>query len=141
MERLFKLSNDEKFRLLKKLEDLLKYKKDIIFAFLHGSFNLNHPFHDIDIAIFIENSETNVKEFIDYEIQLSIELESKVKFPIDIKLLNFAPLSFRYQITKGTLLHCKNREILYNFVENTWKNYLDFKPYRDSTLKYLLNIS
>ncbi|MHA1386740.1 MAG: nucleotidyltransferase domain-containing protein [Candidatus Helarchaeota archaeon] len=140
MRRLHKSNNIEKSKIVKKLTDSLMYKKDIIFAYLHGSFILDVPFHDIDIAIFVENSEINEKEFVDYEIQLSIELELKLKLLVDIKLLNFAPLSFRYQITKGNLLFCKNKEFLYNFIENTWNNYLSFKPYRDLALKYLLNI-
>lgn len=140
MNQLFKLSKNQKEKIEETLKDLLQVKNDIIFTYIHGSFLLNLPFHDIDLAIFVNETAVNELSCLDYEIQLSIELELVIKIPIDIKIINFAPLPFKYNITKGNLLFCKDNKLRLKFIETTWMDYFDFQPYYLQTFKYLFNI-
>ncbi len=140
MNKLFKLSKNQREEIEEKLKILLQSKKEIIFTYIHGSFLLDLPFHDIDLAIFVNENAVNELNCLDYEIQLSIELELVVKIPIDVKIINFAPLPFKYNITKGNLLFCKDNKLRLKFIETTWMEYLDFQPYYLQTFKYLFNI-
>lgn len=140
MKSLFHLDKNKKIEIKNILKEILEQKTEIIFTYIHGSFLLSLPFHDIDLAIFIDDSYINKKNSLDYELQLAIELELKIKYPIDVKIINFAPLSFQYQITKGNLLFSKDQKMLYNFIEKTWIKYLDFMPYLNLSFRYLFNI-
>ncbi len=140
MQKKFSLANQAKRQLENKLREILLQKREILFAYIHGSFLQDIPFHDIDLALYMDESQINKQKSLDYELRLSIELELKVKYPIDVKIINFAPLYFRYTITKGKLLLSNDDELRYNFIEKTWLEYLDFKPYYYETLKFLYNI-
>jgi len=76
---------------MKLVEDLrakLKVYEDIIFAYVHGSF-LRGKFRDVDVAIWIEGGKT---EAFHYTVDVSAELSKE--FPIDLHVLNEAPILF-----------------------------------------------
>lgn len=127
------LSSDQKDRLRSNLSDIVRKRDEIIFAYLHGSF-LNNRFHDIDLAFFVKD----VEDVLDYELATSLEIEKQMGFPIDVKVLNSAPLSFKYEVTKGELIFCRDEDILANFIERTWHDYLDFKPFEREMLMTML---
>jgi hypothetical protein len=41
-----------------------------------------------------------VKDFLEYGIKLSLEIERAVKISVDVKILNSAPLSFKYRVLR-----------------------------------------
>lgn len=45
------LSSEEREKLIHKIKNLLRQRKDILFAYLFGSFAEGGPFRDIDLAI------------------------------------------------------------------------------------------
>jgi len=91
---------------------------------------------DIDIAILIDESRLKRKNF---------ELLRKKYFavsptfsmrPIDIVILNTAPLFLKYQVLKtGKILFDRNRKLRVRFTERAIVDYLDFKPIEDICLK------
>ena len=119
----FKLSGKEKEKIKKNLTEIIQNKEEVIFAYLHGSFLIN-GFNDIDLAFFV----SGIEDILDYEISSSLEIEKQIHFPIDVKVLNNAPLGFKYEITKGELLFSRDEEIRTDFIEKTWHHYLDFRP-------------
>ena len=119
----FKLSGKEKEKIKKNLTEIIQNKEEVIFAYLHGSFLIN-GFNDIDLAFFV----SGIEDILDYEISSSLEIEKQIHFPIDVKVLNNAPLGFKYEITKGELLFSRDEEIRTDFIEKAWHQYLDFKP-------------
>lgn len=123
----YKLSQEEKKEIKNKLSSLLSKKGEIVFAYLHGSFIDAYWFRDLDIAIYLDENKLE-KRALDYELNLSVELEKALKLPVDVKILNYAPLSFRYKITKGEKIFSRDEEIRYTFLEDTWHRYLDFAP-------------
>lgn len=113
----------EKGKIITVIKDCLSKRKEVVFAYLHGSFAEGERFRDIDIAVYLDKPEG-----IEYELDQSILLERIIKMPVDVKILNSAPLAFRYHATKGLLILSRNDELREEFIERTWDEYLDFKP-------------
>lgn len=130
----FKLSNDKKEKIKKNLIEIIQNKEEVIFAYLHGSFLIN-GFNDIDLAFFVNG----IEDILDYEITSSLEIEKQIHFPIDVKVLNPAPLGFKYEVTKGELLFSRDEEIRTDFIEKVWHQYLDFKPIEKEILMDMMD--
>ena len=127
-----KLKTKKFFRMQKILSE-----KKIIFAYLHGSFLTSH-FRDVDVAVYV--SENLVDVLLEYELRLSVELEKKMHLPVDVKLLNSAPMSFIWKAIKGELLISKNDKLRFEFIERFLMKYLDFKPLESKMIEELLSI-
>ncbi len=132
--KLYNLTNSEKENIKEKISGLLKKREEIIFSYIHGSF-LETDFRDIDIAVYLIEDKKPLK----YELRLERELEDAAGFPIDLRILNHAPLTFRFNIIKnGTLLFSKNEITRCNFESLTMTEYHDFnyfmKGYRSEVL-------
>ena len=107
-----------------------------MFAYLHGSF-LEDYFRDIDIAIYLNTEKKNVL----YALNLERELEEEVGFPVDVRILNHAPLSFKFGvIEQGVLLFSKDEERLCDFESLTIVEYHDFKFHREIYRREALGI-
>ena len=136
MQREYKMDDKDKDNIKSAIREILKTKKEIGFAFLHGSFLEKRSFHDIDVAVFI--SEDGILDHFEYELSLSSILESSVRLPMDVKILNHAPLAFRYEVTRREVIFSRNEEARLWFVENAWNEYLDYKPVAENILRQLV---
>ena len=125
--------------IIDRLPKLLSEEKDIVFAYLHGSILSVPNYNDIDIGIYLDKSIIKDINPVDYQISLSLRLERHFKSPVDIKILNISPLSFRYHVSKGHLLFCRNDLIREEFLCRTWSEYFDFKPVSQIYLKESLS--
>ena len=136
MLREYKLDNKAKENIKVSIREILKTKKEVGFAFLHGSFLEERSFHDIDVAVFI--SEDGISEdLFKYELSLSSILEDRVRLPMDVKILNHAPIAFRYEVTRGEVIFSRKEEARLRFVENAWNDYLDYKPVAEYIVREL----
>ncbi|MHA1229367.1 MAG: nucleotidyltransferase domain-containing protein [Candidatus Helarchaeota archaeon] len=141
MNKIFQINQKKKNEILEKIKIELNKRKEIIFGYIYGSFIYFEKFHDIDIGIYVDKAQIDPKtDFIDYEINLSTELELKINFPIDVKVINDAPLYFQFNVINGQLISCKNDELLGSFIEKTVYNYLNLKPYYMDLFKFIFNI-
>jgi len=136
-----KNGNMERDLIIKKLRSLLSEEKGIYFAFIHGSFLSGADFKDIDIAVYIDDSTLKKIDCIDYELKLSLRLEKYIGNPIDVKILNEAPLGFRYHSTRGYLLFSHEELIREEFLCRTWSEYFDFKPVSKIYIKEVARLS
>jgi len=127
------LSRKEKQKIEIILRDILERKEEIIFAYIFGSFLDDLFFRDIDVGVYLKNISR--KEAFNYELELGCEIESKIKIPVDLKIINFAPLYFQFHILQGKILFVKDEELWANFLDLTLRKYLDFKPLREEFLK------
>jgi len=123
-ERRTVMSEEERRQLLRRLREELELREEILFAYVLGSFAEGLPFRDVDVAVWAEGVEEG--EAWDYETKLSVDLTLKLDLPIDVKLLNYAPLGFKFNATKGELLFSRDEELRLRFVEETWVEYMDF---------------
>lgn len=123
----------------RKLKESFENREEIIFAYLHGSFIELKKFRDIDIAVYINESLVPHDEALEYALKISslTELETGIS-PLDIKILNYASIGFRYYATKGILLFAKDEDKRTDFLEDTWKRYFDLLPKRRQIIVDLL---
>ena len=123
--------------IIKDIKKILIDKKEILFAYIHGSFVTEEYFNDIDIGVYLKSLPSSPLE---YELSLEAEFMDKIRgYIFDIRILNNAPLSFRYNVIRyGILLFARDDDLRSEFQERTVINYLDFLPYRKRYLKEVL---
>ena len=138
MGQRFKLDKREKQRIREILKDAIATLKEVEFAYIYGSFPEDCRFHDIDVAVYLSRTE-NVDP-LDYELSLASMLEQRIRFPVDVRVLshNHAPNSFRYEVTRGEVVFSRNEEVRFDFIERTWREYLDYKPVAEYILQELV---
>ena len=59
---------------------------------------------------------------------LSVKLSAAVGLPVDIRVLNEAPLPFLYHVLRGRLLLCRDETFLTDMLEDVARRYLDLAP-------------
>jgi predicted nucleotidyltransferase len=133
------VSDKEKEKIVSTIRSMLEREIPVVFGYVFGSF-WEGVFKDIDVAIFID--EGKIPSFLRYELQMESLLNKAVgKFTFDVRILNGAPLSFRYEVIKnGRLIMTKNEESRIDFETSSFGNYFDFAPFRESYLKEVLGI-
>lgn len=125
------LSIEEKQRLISQLAGLLREREEILFAYIYGSF-LRGAFRDIDIGVFLADGGSGAANPLKYETALEQELEDNVGMPIDIRVLNAAPLPFTYSALKnGEVLISRDERARCDFVCGIYTHYHDFAYYRE----------
>lgn len=123
----FTLTNGEKKRLMEVLKNELSREDGIVLAFLYGSFLEERAFRDIDIGIFIKEGKPPSPTYeLDLENRLSKALN--VTFPIEIRVVNKAPITFLYHVITGKLLVCKDEEAFTDLVTTVARKYQDLQP-------------
>ena len=80
------------------------------------------------MAVYITPGTAREVDVADYEISHSLRLEKVLGLPVDVKILNDAPLSFRYHVSRGILLLNRDDSIREDFLRRTWSEYFDFLP-------------
>jgi len=123
-----KADREERLRVIETIKTVLQRQPNIVFAFLHGSFLSEPSFRDIDVGVFLDTE--NPSAYLDVEIGLSQDIEDGLgsEFPVEVKIVNQAPVSFRFSVITGTLLFANDDDILVEFMTTTARQYLDFAP-------------
>lgn len=118
----------------------LQEHPEILFAYLHGSFLTNEFINDIDLALYLRKIPDSLLE---YELNMEVILSNVVVgAPVDVRLLNGAPLSFQYNVVKEgipIIVHDDNERA--EFQERTIKYYFDFAPFRKRYLEEVFRIA
>ncbi len=129
----------ERESVLGALRGALEKRPDVLFAYVHGSFAQGEDFNDIDVALYLSKVPGSV---LKYETSLETECGDMIrKYPVDVRVLNAAPLSFRYRVIKeGALLIVRDDDRRAGFQEATMADYFDFAPYRALYLKEALGL-
>jgi predicted nucleotidyltransferase len=100
----------------------------ICFAILYGSAADSESFRDVDVGIWIDRTVLPPAQDLDFAFDLAAKLEKLIPFPVDVRVINDAPLAFRYNVSKGIPLIVHDEEQFARFLERTWDEYLDFEP-------------
>jgi len=132
-----KIGHKEREIIIQKLSNVLRDKHNIIFAYIFGSFSSEKSFKDIDIGIFISDNESDALKI---ELNMEREMEDLIRMPVDVRILNRAPISFVYQVIKGGItIADKNKDLRADFEGLTLKKYFDFQHLRNEYLKEVAN--
>jgi uncharacterized protein len=121
------------------LSQALSQRNEILFAYLHGSFLESKTFQDIDVAVYLEETTKYDINIIEYEIALSLLVEKQLRMAADVKALNWAPLSFRYNVSRGLLLLSRDELKREDFLCATWMEYFDFLPISKAYVREVLS--
>lgn len=138
----YSISNERKNYIISLLTDNLRACAELDFTYIHGSFLSEEDFGDIDIAVYLKKGANPTSDSVTkFEIDLEIKLEKLTGYPVDVRVINNSPLSFRYNVLKsGKLLFAVNEDIQTDFAERTITAYIDFVPYRKRYLKEVLDL-
>lgn len=129
----------ERRAILNALEEAVEAEPDVVFAYVYGSFLKDRPFHDVDVAVYLDI--TDEREMDVFALKLSADLEKSLfqrrnrNLPVDVRVLNQAPLGFLYHVFRGKLLFSRDDALRTQEVERTVSRYLDLKPLRQRALK------
>ncbi|MFP4001950.1 MAG: type VII toxin-antitoxin system MntA family adenylyltransferase antitoxin [Thermoplasmata archaeon] len=139
MDKMYDLSGEEKEEIKSSLVENLQKEDRIKFAYIHGSF-LKGKFHDIDIAVYVEEV-VDKKDILDFELEKEVELCDLLKIPVDLKVMNNAPTHFCYKVIKdGELLFSKDESARPDFESLVLVKHHDFKYYRERYRKEVLGV-
>lgn len=146
--RVFQCTPAERAAALDTLRGCLRAKPGVVFAYVYGSFVEDRPFHDVDVAVYLEGMAT--PEMSTFAMDLARDLEKSLSPvlsgaemgrggdrspPVDVRVLDQAPLGFRYHVFRGRLLVSRDEALRTQEVERTVSRYLDLKPLRQRALK------
>ncbi len=123
----------EKKIIVKRISKILNDREDIIFAYIFGSFVTSPTFSDIDVGIFVDLKE--VKDSLELELELEDLLEKEIRYPMDVRIINRAPIYFSYEVIKnGHLIVDKKPSLRADFEGRIFKTYFDMLHFREEYL-------
>ena len=121
MKEYFSTDQSEKKEIIEQIRQLLFEQKEVMFAFVFGSFLDSLSFRDIDVGIYVDGIAES--QFFDLELRISEVISDRCKMPfdiIDVKVLNTAPSYFLNSIFKrGKLLFSRDQQLLTDMIENS----------------------
>ncbi len=120
------MNREERHRIEQCLAVELASDRRVAFAHLYGSFVESEPFHDIDVGVYLENVQAD--RLTAAALDLAQRLSDKARIPVDVRVLNVAPVSFLYHVLRGQLVFCRDDAVLTEVMERTVSRYLDIAP-------------
>jgi hypothetical protein len=134
----YTIDRSEKEKLIERIfSHLLKQYEEILFAYIFGSFISAASFSDIDLGIFVG---MDLKTPLNFELELENRFEKIAKFPIDVRVLNNAPISFTQNVFRtGIVVLDRHPNMRADFEGRILKEYFDFSPYRKGYLNEVIN--
>ncbi len=137
----YTINAEDKGKTISAIKSALLQHEEIRFAYIYGSFvDPEMPFfRDIDVGIYVDENIISPKQFMNYSINLSLEIESTIKkYPVDVVVLNNAPLSLAFRITQGELLFIRDENLWTDFATKTWSLYNDHAITSRHTLEEII---
>ena len=126
MRRFHHMNEQERHRIEQCLEMELANDRTVTFAYLYGSFIGPQPFRDIDVGVYLENVRADRVTVT--ALDLAQRLSDRAQMPVDVRILNVAPVSFLYHVLRGQLVFCRDDGVLAELMERTVSRYLDIAP-------------
>lgn len=125
-QKVYELSGEEKQRILKQITTFMGRHKEVLFAYVYGSFTEDIPFHDIDVGIYVSGIRQEKASV--YALELQHKLDKELKIGTDVRVMNFAPVSFIYSVIRGCLVSERDENKRAQVLEDAVRRYLDIKP-------------
>lgn len=135
MAHVYALPKEKRERFIESLAARLEQRLEIAFAYIYGSFVEDRPFRDIDLGIYVTGLDED--RLTAYAIDLALELERTAGFPVDVRVLNAAPLSFLYHVFRGELVISRDDDLRARRMEDAVRHHLDAEPLVRRSLREL----
>jgi len=132
------LKPDQKEKLIAEISLYLeKNFKEVVAAYLYGSFVTDLFFSDIDLGILAKN---DIDEALNFELDLENRLERIVKYAVDVRVLNRAPLSFCQNVIRHRkVILDRKPNLRADFEGQILKQYFDFAYFQRRYLQEVPN--
>jgi len=132
------LKKSEKEKIIQEISSYLFQGHDeILTVYIFGSFISAQSFSDIDIGII---AAMDLSKPLELELELENRLEKAIKFPVDVRILNQAPISFAQNVFRaGRVIIDKNPNMRADFEGRILKQYFDFSPFQQRYLQEVIN--
>jgi hypothetical protein len=142
-EKLFDCPRGVREEILAVLGEALAARPEVVFAYAYGSFLEDRPFHDIDVGVYVKAAEQAWAGSLALDLGMAVESAlvtssrggEQRRFPVDVRVLNWAPVSFCYHVLQGRLLFSRAEDVRVRWAERVLSRYLDLKPLRHRALK------
>ena len=125
LDRLFDVDSVQRVEIARLVASTLSDDAHVVFAYLHGSFVGDRPFHDIDVGVYLNTAPV---EHTRRAVELADRLSRRVGYPVDVRVLNEAPVPFVFHALQGTLLISHDDACLADVLERSGRRYLDLAP-------------
>jgi len=109
-------------------------------AYLFGSFAEARPFADMDIGVLLE-AAVAPSSYLDTQVNLCAKLERSAAIPVDVVILNDAPLGLRMAALRGRPILTRDHAACLAFVERTSLQAMDTDYLRRQSLRDLLGVT
>ena len=121
------LDREQRIQISAILQERLSQKPEIVFAYIHGSFEENISFRDIDIALYLDNAAA-----FDFESDLSYELTRFAGYEVEVRIMNKAPVEFQMAVLqKGRVLFSRDEDKRADFIYDVGKRYKEYAHFRN----------
>ena len=131
------LSQHRKQEIIDAISCYLKQYDEIYAAYLFGSFVAREPFADIDLGLYLKQTP---EDPLTYEVDLECSLEKQVRFTMDVRVLNRAPISFVQNVVRyGRIIVDREPTVRADFENYILKKYFDFTRFRQTYLAEVIN--
>ncbi|MCP9470271.1 MAG: nucleotidyltransferase domain-containing protein [Nitrospira sp.] len=130
---LYTIHPEQREEVLAKLRVELAKMSGLRFAYVYGSVLEFDRVHDVDVGVFFD--ETAIARQMNTVDALSATLTAVVGVPVDVRVLNEAPVSFLYHVLRGRLVLCRDETFLTDLLEEIPRRYLDLAPFLRSGTK------
>jgi len=126
----YTLSDEAKEGCLDRVRGVLERHPEIIFAYAFGSFLGDLPCRDLDIAVYVGPEVLQASGFR-YEDSLAQEIAAQLDLPcpVDLRILNDAPVPFQFHVFRGRLLVDRNTELRFAKLTHIATRYLDIRSF------------
>ncbi len=129
------------------IQNSLELRDEVVIVYVLGSFPRGGGFNEIEVAVYMTEKKYKRVNPPDYQVELSITLQEligstlqlPVTIPVNVKLMNSASPSFKYNVSRGLLLFSKDDQIREDFLCQSWQEYFDFQYVSKTYLKEVLN--
>ena len=124
-------------RIAGEIEGVLNRFQEIEFAYLFGSFiDIERDvFRDIDVAVYVSSvSPFSAYEKMKLSLKIGRELEKVIRprCEFDVKILNYAPILFQYEVIKtGKVVFSRDEVDRIRYEAKVISSYLDYKETSD----------
>jgi hypothetical protein len=124
---LYRLTDQDRQRITGVLVGEFMATPTFAFAYVLGSFLEVNTVHDVDVGIYLDPFEATRQAEI--AASLAQRLTDAARLPVDVRVLNQAPVTFLYRALRGRLLVSNNDDLLTSTLEHVSRRYLDMAPF------------
>lgn len=124
-----------------RIGEVLAQEDCVLFAYLFGSFLEGRPFEDVDLGVFVESVRCPSGSLLDAQLWLATRMEREIRLPVDVVVLNDAPLGLCLIALRGRLVYSRDENLRLAFIERTSLQAMDTAYLRRQSLRDLLSPS